>query len=313
MRRWLPGWALLAFVGAGLLANACKNDDAVPEGLCEPGTEIFCRCPGGEDSGTKHCLDSGEDFSACEIAPGTPCGERVLCTEGERIPCLCPNGAPGDKTCLRDESSYSACQIDGDPCPDPEGGTGGGGVGGGGSTGGGGGDSCAHDVCETGDPLTATCSTCADAVCTADPYCCETKWDILCLDIVDQQCDGACTGPTACAHDLCEEGDPLDAMCSTCVAEVCASDGFCCGDNDGFWDVNCIAAVEDDTTNPACAGICGCDHDECATGVALDPMCSPCAQSVCAIDNWCCTNSWDSTCVQRAIDDVNCPGCVAGG
>ena len=40
------------------------------------------------------------------------------------------------------------------------------------SGGGGGGGTCSHNVCKAGKPLTETCSTCADDVCTNDPYCC---------------------------------------------------------------------------------------------------------------------------------------------
>ncbi|MBK7585082.1 MAG: hypothetical protein IPI67_33450 [Myxococcales bacterium] len=41
---------------------------------------------------------------------------------------------------------------------------------------------CAHDECADGAALTASCSTCAKAVCERDPYCCSTtgKWDWIC-------------------------------------------------------------------------------------------------------------------------------------
>ncbi|MED5507659.1 MAG: hypothetical protein VX684_07450, partial [Planctomycetota bacterium] len=36
---------------------------------------------------------------------------------------------------------------------------------------------------------------CCDAVCAADPLCCDFEWDSLCLDAVDAFCDGlSCPG-----------------------------------------------------------------------------------------------------------------------
>ena len=78
-------------------------------------------------------------------------------------------------------------------------GVGGSGVGGSGTagsgTGAGGcdtGDSCAHDVCAQGDPLDASCSACAQALCQADPYCCQQGWDDVCVGEVVSYCGKAC-------------------------------------------------------------------------------------------------------------------------
>jgi hypothetical protein len=40
-----------------------------------------------------------------------------------------------------------------------------------------------------------------------------------------------------------------------------------------------------------------CAHDVCVAGTALDSSCDSCAASVCNQDSYCCTTSWDSTCV----------------
>lgn len=60
---WLGTIALLGIA----LAAACGGDDPVVEQttLCEPGENIFCRCPGG-DAGTKQCNEAGDGFSDCE-------------------------------------------------------------------------------------------------------------------------------------------------------------------------------------------------------------------------------------------------------
>jgi len=63
--------------------------------------------------------------------------------------------------------------------------------------GGGGGNNntnCAHSECTAGPALTASCSTCATAVCQADPYCCNNQWDSICVGKVNQEC-GAGTCP----------------------------------------------------------------------------------------------------------------------
>ena len=35
----------------------------------------------------------------------------------------------------------------------------------------------------------------------------------------------------------------------------------------------------------------------CFTGVALNPFCNSCADTVCLFDAFCCATSWDSICV----------------
>jgi hypothetical protein len=310
--RWaIPG--LLSF-GMMTLAFACGDNELEPEDKCDPGTNIFCRCPGG-DPGTRDCLSDGENFGECVVAPETPCGERIECIEDTTVPCVCPSGEPGLKTCLRDESSYGECEIGFEtPCPiapDPDGpsssssgaSTGVGGSGAGGAT-----PTCDHGVCETGEALSAECDSCTMAVCAADSYCCDTKWDIVCLGVVDEQCDSLCSGPAECVHDICMEGVALDPMCDPCVTEICNDDAYCCGDMMGEWDALCLSKVMDTAMFPACTGVCGCVHDECATGVKLDPVCSPCATAVCALDSYCCDNSWDALCVSKAQAEPSC-GC----
>ena len=45
-----------------------------------------------------------------------------------------------------------------------------------------------------------------------------------------------------------------------------------------------------------------CAHDLCAAGGALDASCDSCAATVCAADSFCCSGSWDATCVSEAQD-----------
>ena len=186
----------------------------------------------------------------------------------------------------------------------------GGSVGGsGGSVGGSGGGSgnCAHDECTTGDPLEATCSNCAAAVCADDPFCCENSWNDFCVEGAQNLCGlcggtggtsgtgGTGGGSSTCAHDECTTGDALDATCSSCVASVCANDPYCCDTN---WNSFCVDGARD------LCGLCGtvspCSHDECTTGAALDPSCSTCVETVCNDDPYCCSTSWNGYCVSGA-------------
>ncbi len=57
-----------------------------------------------------------------------------------------------------------------------------------------------------------------------------------------------------------------------------------------------------------------CAHGVCFTGPALDPSCSPCVETVCAADAFCCEVEWDSLCVQEAQDlcGATCTTCGNG-
>jgi hypothetical protein len=50
-----------------------------------------------------------------------------------------------------------------------------------------------------------------------------------------------------------------------------------------------------------------CAHEPWVSGAALANGCSACLASVCAVDSYCCTTSWDSLCVSRA--NQRCTAC----
>ncbi len=63
------------------------------------------------------------------------------------------------------------------------------------------------------------------------------------------------------------------------------------------------------------AGV-GCAHDYCQTGSKLDPACNPCVATICAADDYCCTNHWSGPCVSEVDSICNMPcsgGSTAGG
>jgi hypothetical protein len=55
-----------------------------------------------------------------------------------------------------------------------------------------GGGTCAHPECSTGVKLTKGCDTCVGEICAQDSYCCNTKWDSLCVSEVSSICGESC-------------------------------------------------------------------------------------------------------------------------
>jgi hypothetical protein len=105
---------------------------------------------------------------------------------------------------------------------------------------------------------------------------------------------GTCTTGGTCAHPICSTGGKLTASCDSCAAQICAADSFCCNNT---WDSVCVGEVAS-----VCHQTCGggsCAHAICATGGKLTASCDPCAQQICAVDSFCCNNTWDSQCVSE--------------
>lgn len=166
---------------------------------------------------------------------------------------------------------------------------------------------CDHAVCETGTALGSDCGDCAKAVCTADPYCCTTEWDGVCVGEVDQYCTTKCGGGggSKCDHGPCEEGGAMSPACSECTSIVCKEDPYCCNQTSGAWDDLCVDRAQ---SKPECADECGggCGHSECTTGASLQAGCSACAGAVCAADSYCCEVEWDGQCVDEAKAENAC-------
>jgi len=56
----------------------------------------------------------------------------------------------------------------------------------------GGGNTCAHDICVTGDVLDPSCDPCAGQICGQDSYCCSSAWDDICVGEVGSICGQTC-------------------------------------------------------------------------------------------------------------------------
>jgi hypothetical protein len=55
-----------------------------------------------------------------------------------------------------------------------------------------GGGTCAHKECSTGVKLKNGCDTCVGEICAQDPFCCNTRWDSLCVSEVSSICGESC-------------------------------------------------------------------------------------------------------------------------
>jgi len=104
--------------------------------------------------------------------------------------------------------------------------------------------------------------------------------------------------------DCCEEGENAGCLDGTCEGQVCDVDPYCCAFQ---WDGQCVDKALEICT--ICLPPLG---EDCCTA-NLVPGCDqiPCAQAVCAIDPFCCNNSWDSACVECAsggtsFDGIDC-------
>ena len=86
-----------------------------------------------------------------------------------------------------------------------------------------------------------------------------------------------------------------------CCLQVCEFDSVCCSEE---WDASCAALA-----NSVCDSICGSDSNNSCFEFGVTPACDnlTCCIAVCALDPFCCTDKWDSTCVARAsFEPVAC-------
>lgn len=104
---------------------------------------------------------------------------------------------------------------------------------------------------------------CEAAVCTTDPFCCNTSWDGVCAtEAVDNaNLGGACSGvsdcPTGSALNPCCTAHPFTGCeNAACQTAICNTDPFCCNTQ---WDAVCAGDAVDNANNGgACSGVSDC-------------------------------------------------------
>jgi hypothetical protein len=101
-------------VEVAVLGSGCDDGESLPAGqLCQPGENIFCRCPGGAP-GTKACVPTGDAFDECG-----PCEDRPASGPGNQGAGgfgLGPGGGGGDIGVggTGSEPILSPCEGDGE-------------------------------------------------------------------------------------------------------------------------------------------------------------------------------------------------------
>lgn len=250
---------------------------------------VTAAAPGGESGGGATAGPACPGSGNCYLDNGTPgCSDATCCTTVcELIPPCCD--LAWDLLCA--DQAFELC---GPPsvCSDPAAG-----------------DCCAVDG-------TAGCNdpACCQVICAVDEYCCDFEWDALCVVAATTHCpDLGCAVP-ACGHpaagDCCVVSRTPGCDDALCCDAVCAADPHCCVD---AWDELCVSSAQ--TLCEACEGppsACGdpAAGDCCAeseTASCNDPAC---CDAVCVVDAYCCVESWDAACVDRA--EQVCVMCAGG-
>jgi len=174
----------------------------------------------------------------------------------------------------------------------------------------------------------ASCDIAACAACVCDtleePLCCAPAspdgWDAICVGLASSDdCESACacgTSPTPTptpGGDCCTVHDGSSCDDAVCTACVCALDDVCCT---GPWDATCVSIAR---TVGDCAEQCTTctplptpipegtpTPGPCCEARDLNPGCdqTACQACVCGVDDVCCTDTWDASCV--AIADEEC-------
>ncbi len=163
--------------------DACLDAHA----KCEAATGEGC------DAGWTACVETLATEGACGAGPSNGAGggggggggpgpscPHDACEEGAAMSASCDSCIASvceldpyccttayDATCVAEAASFPVCG-----CAQEE--------------------TCAHDECETGGILDPGCSACAETVCAADGFCCNTSWDEYCVQQAVDLCGKSC-------------------------------------------------------------------------------------------------------------------------
>ena len=248
--------------------------------LCDAGQCVEVSCV--PDCAGKQCGDDGCEDSCGDCPPGD------ICQMGGCLPATCAGIQCGDDGL---GNSCGECQ-----------------------------GYCVAGLCHEGagcevggEPGCDDCG-CQDCVCANDEFCCDSSWDVVCVN----HCISLCGG--CAAMDNCGDGECTGyESCGNCQADCGCQDGSICGKNT-CCELQCDGKSCGDN---GCGGTCGecAIEEECIWGVCLGPLigagciptdfpswgCKSCDCEECVIDqdpgcNW----KWDLDCVARCIECGSC-------
>ena len=146
---------------------------------------------------------------------------------------------------------------------------------------------------------------CCNNVCAVLPNCCEIEWDQSCREKAEELCTNC--GDTNAGGCFDTTNNSPGCNNAECCLRVCLIDQFCCDDELGVWDQQCVLYAEA-TCDPATA-VCGktntrgCFVPNTAAGCRE----TPCCEEVCeTFDPYCCEISWDAICAATALSIDSC-------
>ncbi len=173
---------LPAIAAAFVLVASCGKGGGNTGGgtLCDPGENIFCRCPGGE-AGTKMCKADGMSFEACVTREG-PCPEIPMSTSATSTTTSTTSTGTGGGGGGTPGALYDACGMDAD---------------------------CASSKC-----LYGFCTTdCAkfDECELGTGECVQIMGNQICLPVCDvtASCEGWYGAPSTCGYTAAVDGTPV--------------------------------------------------------------------------------------------------------
>ncbi len=252
-----------------------------PDAGCVPEAEV-CN---GEDDDCDTVADNGDPGSGedCNTGMSGVCAAGTNQCTGGALGCVA-NVAPSAETCNNADDDCNGVIDNGNP---------------------GGGGACNTGLPGVCGPGTLGCVggglVCQQNQGAAPDETCGNGLDDDCNGQVDDGCGG---GP--CPFGLCTAmGIPQVNGCDPCVTQVCAVDGFCCTNS---WDSVCVGEVESVCGRADCVSA-SCAHPVCVSGGALAAGCHACVSNICAVDAFCCSNSWDGVCVGEvgSVCGLTCP------
>ncbi|MCH2160913.1 MAG: hypothetical protein MK085_03465 [Phycisphaerales bacterium] len=299
---WDNGCAIMAITLCEVPNNPSTADWSCPcLGSCfegrdpadpRPGCELESCCAAVCSIEPDCCTDNWDD--ACADLAVTYCGGGIQCGSWSTGSCLIPKDTPycDDPTCCRAVCVYdpACCITDWDSfcvaqaaqrCL----------------------RGCGGDTAGPGfyphPPPGCSDGECCDLVCDSDDYCCKQQWDDTCANLALSLCQPPACGEYASGN-CCEVNFSPNCNDQRCCNAVCAVDTFCC---DTTWDEACVGLAQSDPGNcTECAFTCG---DPCAGSCCeanFTPACDDqvCCSAICAIDSFCCEDSWDIACASQA-------------
>ncbi|MCH9684246.1 MAG: hypothetical protein K0V04_22625 [Deltaproteobacteria bacterium] len=247
------------------------TDDCIP-------TEEVCD---GLDNDCDGAIDNGDPGGGerCETGLSGVCATGTMVCETGTLTCI-PDAEPSAEACDGLDNDCNGEVDEGDPG--------------------------AGEMCSTG-----MSGVCASGISICNLGVVECVSDVMptaeVCDGEDNDCNGTVDDGNPGGGGACGTG--LSGICADGIQQ-CTAGSLLCEQTQNAAMMDICGNMLDDDCNGMVDDLCGggnCAHELCVEGVALDPACDPCVATVCALDPFCCSNSWDGLCVTSVTEDCGIP------